>query len=179
MTEHKMSPKLTMPSEFRNIVICALRYARTVDSSLVTEFVIKGAIDNWDWLNDNDRLCIRKDTVDATNDRLGGTTFKEEWIEFFLWICQSEQSIRRQPTRSVWGLGFLTAYALKYCVGRQSYMPSLIIDGTKQNWELLNQIDRQTIQRDVNAMIGTRYLGMDCDRDTWLSFDKWITEKMK
>ncbi len=31
--------KLTMPSEFRNIVVCALRYAHTTDSPEISEFL--------------------------------------------------------------------------------------------------------------------------------------------
>ena len=178
LVEPKHPPKLTMPSEFRNIVVCALRYAHTATSSDVTSFVIEATIQNWDWLSVNDRTCVRKDTKGATEDSLGNTTFKAEWEEFDRWLNEPAQDERHQAKEEVNGLGLLTVYALRYCVGRASNMPCTIVDATKENWHLLNRVDRQQIQNDVQSAIATRHLGHECDQRVWMAFAEWMTDKM-
>ncbi|MEG3878980.1 hypothetical protein QT972_16625 [Microcoleus sp. herbarium7] len=179
LVEPRNPPKLTIPSEFRNIVVCALRYAHTATSSDVTSFVIETTIQNWNWLAPNDRLCIRKDTKGAIEDRLSSTTFKEDWLEFDRWLNEPGQDTNHPVKEEVNGLGLLTVYALRYCVGRASYMPGTIVDATKENWHLLNRVDRQQIQNDVQSAIATRHLGHECDRETWMSFNEWMTEQAR
>jgi hypothetical protein len=74
-------------------------------------------------------------------------------------------------------LGALTICALRYCFGRVSYMPSLVVDATKSNWHLLSQNDINTIEKDLLEALSNRYSGMDCDAKMWNSFLQWISEK--
>lgn len=74
-------------------------------------------------------------------------------------------------------LGTLTIYALRYCFGRVSYMPLLIVDTTKANWHLLSTADIATIEKDPLEALSSRYSGMDCDTKMWNSFLQWISEK--
>ena len=179
LVEPKNPPKLTMPSEFKNITVCALRYAHTATSSDATSFVIEATIQNWDWLSVNDRTCVRKDTKGVIEDSLGNTTFKAEWEEFDRWLNEPAQDECHQAKEEVNGLGLLTVYALRYCIGRASYMPSTTMDATKENWHLLNRVDRQQIQNDVQSAIATRHLGRECDRRVWMGFAEWMVEKTK
>lgn len=61
-------------------------------------------------------------------------------------------------------MGSLTICALRYCIGRMSYMPSLIVDATKTNWKLLTEKDKDVIKKDVAEAISDRHLGMVCDK---------------
>ena len=45
--------------------------------------------------------------------------------------------------------GCLTICALRYCYGRMTYMPSLIVDATKANWKLLSRNDKTIILKDL------------------------------
>lgn len=74
-------------------------------------------------------------------------------------------------------LGTLTICALRYCLGRTSYMPSLIVEATKANWILLTEKDKAIIKKDISEAITNKYLGMDCDKQMWKSFYQWILEK--
>ena len=74
--------------------------------------------------------------------------------------------------------GTIAICALRYCVGRRTYMPSLVIDWVKANWELLSVGDRQVIYHDTRKAIASgRSLGHDCDRDTWLEFQVWLNNQ--
>lgn len=72
--------------------------------------------------------------------------------------------------------GNLTICALRYCVGRISYMPTLIIDATKDNWKHLTSADKEIIKRDVVEAIQSRNLGMSCDIKAWEDFHQWLLE---
>lgn len=73
--------------------------------------------------------------------------------------------------------GCLTICALRYCFGRMTYMPSLIVDATKVNWNLLTPQDKAIILKDVAQAIQDGRLGMDCDKQMWLAFYDWMMEK--
>jgi hypothetical protein len=76
-------------------------------------------------------------------------------------------------------LGALTICALRYCFGRVSYMPSLVVEATKTNWYLLSQNDINIIEKDLLEAISSRYMGMECDQRTWNNFLEWIILKKK
>lgn len=74
--------------------------------------------------------------------------------------------------------GTIAVCALRYCVGRRTYMPSLVIDWVKANWEFLSVADRQVIYHDTRKAIASGLsLGHDCDRDTWLEFQVWLNNQ--
>jgi hypothetical protein len=193
--EKNESPKNlpSRPDEFGSIAICAIRYAhgvtggvhtaeftvdRTADAQ-VAGFCIDATLKNWNWFSTQEKTVMRRDTEEAIemsrryreitgNLDASFLCALEEWEEFDRWLNDTEQQIVYPPKEEVNGLGLLTVYALRYCVGRASYMPSTIIDATKENWHLLNRVDRQQIQNDVQSAIATRHLGHECDRETWV-----------
>jgi hypothetical protein len=181
-SKSKVKNKSVLPSEFGSITICALRYSQTiVDCIEEVGFAIVATTQNWTYLSKPDQVVIKRDTKGVIEGRLGPVPtlgYLDLWQNFDLWTNQPVQENEQQTKTEVVGLGFLTIYALRYCVG-QTYMVSTIVDATKENWELLQFHDRQQIQDDVQTAIATRYLGMAFDRQTWLNFNEWIAEKMK
>jgi hypothetical protein len=132
-------------------------------------------------LSDKDCIVIYRDIKGTIEGRLAPIPTPEYltlWGAFAFWLGQSEQENQQQTKIEIVGLGFLSIYALRYCVGRMTYMPSTIVNATKENWELLHSHDHQQIQNDVQTAIATRHLGMACDRETWLNFNKWIVENI-
>ena len=78
------------------------------------------------------------------------------------------------------GRGQLMAIAaVRYCLGRQSYIVSDCVDWLEQVWATLTPETQTTIKRDVEEAFehdekvryvgagGYRPLGMDCDRAQW------------
>lgn len=192
------------PDEFGSIAICAIRYAHSRTEGVhipgfsidrpqdvqAAGFCIDATIKNWNWLSTQEKAVMRRDNEEAIkmsrryNEITGNSEALflcafEEWQEFDRWLNDSEQQTIYPPKDEVYGLGLLTIYALRYCVGRQTYMPSLIIDATKRNWHSLNRVDHQTIQQDTIGAIVTRHLGELGDRETWLGFNEWIAVQMK
>lgn len=177
------------PDEFASISICAVRYTYGQwEDTQARGFCIDAIVKNWNWFSTQDKAVLRRDNEEEISGTAKLIEYEmyaippasyKEWVEFNRWLKDPEQQIVYPPKDEVYGLGLLTVYALRYCVGRMTYMPSLIVDATKKNWHLLNRVDRQTIQQDTIGAIATRYLGMDCDRETWLSFNEWISEKMR
>lgn len=96
-------------------------------------------------------------------------------------LYRSGRNVNPIPTETltpqIQELGTLTICALRYCFGRMSYMPSLIVDATKANWELLSQSDKVIILKDIEQTILEGRLGMDCDKQMWLFFYDWILLK--
>lgn len=177
------------PDEFASISICAIRYAYGhIEDAQARGFCIDATVKNWNWFSSQDKAVLRRDTEEEVRGTAKLIEYEvyavppashKEWIEFDRWLKDPEQQIVYPPKDEVYGLGLLTVYALRYCVGRMTYMPSLITDATKKNWHLLNRVDRRTIQQDTIAAIATRHLGASCDRETWLGFNEWLTEQMK
>ena len=67
--------------------------------------------------------------------------------------------------------GTILICALRYCVGRQTYMPGLVIDWAKRHWEELKPNDQNPIKKEVEEIFESdRYLGDRCDIETWLNF---------
>lgn len=176
------------PDEFASISICAIRYAHGhLEDAQARGFCIDATIKNWNWFSTQDKAVLRRDTEEKVEDTTRLIEYEvyavppashKEWQEFDRWLNDPEQQIVYPPKDEVYGLGLLTVYALRYCVGRMTYMPSLITDATKKNWHLLNRVDRRTIQQDTIGAIAARYLGDACDRETWLRFNEWVATKI-
>lgn len=70
--------------------------------------------------------------------------------------------------------GSLTICALRYCHGRMTYMPSLIVDATKENWNYLHKNDKEIIRKDLQYALETSNMGMSFDKQMWQNFYDWI-----
>jgi hypothetical protein len=59
-----------------------------------------------------------------------------------------------------------------------SLMSDFIIHITKNNWHLLNKNDRVAIKNEVQLAIATENLKMNCNLQTWKSFNYWLAAKI-
>lgn len=76
--------------------------------------------------------------------------------------------------------GAIIIFALRYCVGRRSYAPSLVIEWVKRHWNVISPLDQAIIYRDLKDDFGSeREMGDDCDLARWLEFRDWIESKIK
>ena len=70
--------------------------------------------------------------------------------------------------------------AIRYCLGRTSYMPSLI---TEQITPLLPYLSSKTLwcfDQDITEQAYEGGYGMECDKETWKEFhQKVIAERVK
>lgn len=83
-----------------------------------------------------------------------------------------------------WGFdGLIATAAVRYCIGRMTYMPGVCADWLEIVWERLPPRVREIIRRDVEEAIAQddkdraegrqrKRLGWDCDRETWLRVRK-------
>ena len=72
--------------------------------------------------------------------------------------------------------GCLVTCAIRYCLGRCTYMPKLVCDFV---FPLLPYLDDQTIgcmERDIREAPS---YGMDCDYATWMQFLKQLRAEME
>ena len=71
--------------------------------------------------------------------------------------------------------GAIALCAVRYCMGRTTYMPGLVTDWMRRHWNELPPRDRFNIQRDVKDFVeGGQSMGDSCDVDTWQSFLRWM-----
>jgi len=71
--------------------------------------------------------------------------------------------------------GAIALCAVRYCMGRTTYMPGLVTDWVRRHWNELPPRDRFNIQRDVQEFVESgRSMGDSCDVDTWKSFLRWM-----
>ena len=85
-------------------------------------------------------------------------------------------------------MGTITICALRYAIGRQTYMPSLVQDFVRRHPEIVNENVKQIMLRDINEADRIRehklpngeILTIDglgsttIDRPGWLNFRSWL-----
>lgn len=64
----------------------------------------------------------------------------------------------------------------RYSLGRMTYMPSFTIQMIKENQKIFH---RQDWERFINEIKECKYLGMDCDKQTWFELIKLAKQKLK
>lgn len=65
--------------------------------------------------------------------------------------------------------------AVRYSLGRASYMPGLVTDWIMQHCDwLLTEKTLFVMKRDIDEARAHDGLGMDCDVLTWLKFREWL-----
>lgn len=75
--------------------------------------------------------------------------------------------------------GLIVLCAIRYAIGRRTYMPSTVVSWVKRHWRAIAPKDRALILRDVTEAcdrhsIGGDYLGDACDVATWMEFKQWM-----
>ena len=66
--------------------------------------------------------------------------------------------------------------AVRYCIGRATYMPGLVTGWIEEN--MRGKLSQKTIgvmRRDIDEARRRQGLGMDCDVKTWEQFDVWLS----
>ena len=65
--------------------------------------------------------------------------------------------------------------AVRYCIGRKTYMPGLVTDWIMQHCHgILTAKTLHVMKRDIDEARERDGLGMDCDVATWLRFREWL-----
>lgn len=72
--------------------------------------------------------------------------------------------------------GALVNCAVRYCLGRCTYMPSLICDYLKPRLPLLNAKTIGCMERDIRS---ASFYGDECDRATWTAFLSAVENEME
>ena len=68
--------------------------------------------------------------------------------------------------------------AVRYCIGRMTYMPRLVTDWIMQHCHgLLTAKTLGVMKRDIDEARGRNGLGMSCDVVTWLKFYDWLDKE--
>lgn len=73
--------------------------------------------------------------------------------------------------------GFVILCAMRYCLGRSSYAPSLMIEWLRAHWHQIDPRDRSIIMRDVREAASASerscgLLSLPYERE-WRDFAKW------
>lgn len=68
--------------------------------------------------------------------------------------------------------------AVRYCIGRETYMPGLVTDWIMEHSHgMLTDKTIGVMKRDIDEARGHDGLGMDCDVRTWLKFRDWLEKE--
>lgn len=74
--------------------------------------------------------------------------------------------------------GAVLTCAVRYCLGRETYMPHLVTDWIMTHCEgLLTAKTLGVMKRDIDEAESRNGLGMDCDVRTWKQFRAWLEEQ--
>lgn len=81
-------------------------------------------------------------------------------------------------------LGIIATCAIRYAMGRKTYMPSLVIDFVKRNWKEFTNKDKTLFLRDVEAELRhfegmDEKMGMDYDHQGWVNFKEWMENELR
>lgn len=79
------------------------------------------------------------------------------------------------PADQIDFFGAVLNCAVRYCLGRMTYMPGLVTDWIMQHCHgLLTAKTLFVMKRDIDEARARNGLGMDCDVVTWLKFREWL-----
>lgn len=68
--------------------------------------------------------------------------------------------------------------AVRYYIGRMTYMPGMVTDWIMQHCHgLLTAKTLHVMKRDIDEARSRGGLGMDCDVETWLKFRAWLDKE--
>ena len=73
--------------------------------------------------------------------------------------------------------GAVLTCAVRYCIGRKTYMPGLVTDWIMEHCHgLLTGKTLFVMKCDIDEAESRNGLGMDCDVETWKRFRAWLEE---
>ena len=79
---------------------------------------------------------------------------------------------------------FCALVAVRYCIGRSSYAPSLVQDWIKRHWDLMPSQSKAMLLRDVSEAVADAdrqkiTLGDTWDHTGWVEFMRWLKETIR
>ena len=74
-------------------------------------------------------------------------------------------------------LGLICICAVRYSLGRMTYMPYVVCSFIKRNVDKLNKNSIYVIKRDIEDAQNGHHLGMACDEREWLELKAFLEEK--
>lgn len=80
--------------------------------------------------------------------------------------------------------GTIVLCAVRYAMGRMTYMPTIVINYVKEHWADLQPGMQDIILRDVSEELehedrSSGWLGNACDVQNWKYFHLWMKERMR
>lgn len=73
--------------------------------------------------------------------------------------------------------GILCICAIRYCHGRQSYMPSMVIDICKKVLRHLSDRDLNVMLEDCDFQKRNNLYGAPCDKEDWMRWKKYLEDE--
>lgn len=81
-----------------------------------------------------------------------------------------ERDERMKIDISQYDFGALCICALRYCMGRQTYMPGLVQEILKRNFQYLNDTDLDVLLDDKRFQARMHLYGSETDKVSWEKF---------
>ena len=82
------------------------------------------------------------------------------------------------PEDEVDFFGAVLTSAVRYCLGRATYMPGLVTGWIMEHCEgFLKGKTLSVMKRDIDEASERNGLGMDCDKRTWRRFREWVVKE--
>lgn len=88
--------------------------------------------------------------------------------------------VEHNATITAGNLQTLFLCSVRYCLGRQTYMPSLVMSIIRTHSNVLRKSDCEQLAREIhehNRLFGN--IGADFDTRDWLQFADWLLEEAK
>lgn len=93
---------------------------------------------------------------------------------------QPPRSSQPKPKRIDEDFGTICVCAVRYCFGRQTYMPSLVQDFVRRNFKYLNDNELQVMVDDINFAERINQLGDErIDKPDWLKFRASVKSELE
>lgn len=80
--------------------------------------------------------------------------------------------------------GIICLCALRYCFGRRTYMPSLVMNYIKKNWKDFTEKDQNLFLKETTEILGQHRSGLPLynlgdknDVQTYRDFQKWMLHR--
>lgn len=150
-----------------------LRYLQTRD--ICNDDIRRYMQDIWSSLSDGTRNCIIRDVEDMSKFSYASPDDAWNKWEFLIHLEILDDSVRFSTGVSL-NEDFVL-YAVKYAVGRMTYVVSWIVEELERIWHKLSQETKTSIFNYIKeaAERSETSLGMDCDKKQWMKVLSWET----
>jgi len=145
-----------------------LRHLQTYD--ICNDEIHQYMQDIWSSLSESTRECIIRDVEDMLKFSYASPDGAwDKWC--FLTQLETTDESNRFSTHATLNEDFVL-YAVKYAVGRMTYVVSWIVEELENIWDNLSTKTKQSIQAYIRERDITT-LGMDCDKKQWMKVLGW------